>query len=76
MNQPSNSDRIAWATIALRAYADAKAPPGGNDLEHCDLIDLIADLLHLAADSLLDPADCLRIAQMHYDAETQQENQP
>lgn len=65
--------RLKAAQAALDAYADAR---GFSDLSDSDTIDLITDLLHLAAqnetETLFGPHAIHRVAWMHYAEETGQ----
>ncbi len=70
----SNDTRAERAQVALQAYAEAKGEVFENSSS--EIADLIADLLHLAArllegeNTLEDTVErCLRLAQMHFDAE-------
>ncbi len=70
----TNDTRAERAHAALQSYVEAKGEVFENGSS--EIADLIADLLHLAA-RLLEgentPEDtverCLRLAQMHFDAE-------
>jgi hypothetical protein len=70
----SNDIRAERAQAALQSYVEAKGEVFENSSS--EIADLIADLLHLAA-RLLEGKNtaeetverCLRLAQMHFDAE-------
>ena len=74
MTTYDNHDRAERARTALQAYIEAR----GEALEDSssEIVDLIADLLHLAADldEGFDPIDStLRLARMHFEAEHAEE---
>ena len=67
-NTYNNQDCAERARHALQAYVESKGERFENNSS--EIIDLITDLLHLAADLDEDPiADVLRMARMHYEAE-------
>jgi hypothetical protein len=57
------------ARAALETYARLSGPTGPCQ---CEIVDLIADLLHLAESRGLDPSDVLSKADRHFQAETKQ----
>ena len=70
----SNATRAERAENALRVYIEAKGEAFEDSSS--EIVDLIADLLHLAArtDEGDDPIDStLRLARMHYEAEANEE---
>ncbi|MFI5109732.1 MAG: hypothetical protein ACHP78_12900 [Terriglobales bacterium] len=70
MTEPTNAERAARAQTALQHYIEAKGEAFENS--STEIVDLIADLLHLAAttDQGDDPIDTtLRLARLHFDAE-------
>jgi len=70
----SNATRAERAENALRVYIEAKGEAFEDSSS--EIVDLIADLLHLAArtDEGDDPIDStLRLARMHYEAEADEE---
>ncbi|MGD9691413.1 MAG: hypothetical protein AB7G17_01065 [Phycisphaerales bacterium] len=78
---PINRDRADWAKLALTAFTaetycgdhpDAMHP---GDLE-CAIGDLIADLLHFAAQQGFDPGELLGRAHEHFQAEAAEEARP
>jgi hypothetical protein len=69
-----NRDRAERARNALEAYIEARGEAFENS--STEIVDLIADLLHLTADldEGLDPIDStLRLARMHFEAERAEE---
>jgi hypothetical protein len=52
MSTPTNRERAQAARAALAAYKDAKDSRMPHIVRHEDLIDLLADLRHLAAQPL------------------------
>jgi hypothetical protein len=74
MNTFNNHDRAERARVALQTYIEAR----GEVFEESsiEIVDLITDLLHLTAnlDQGFDPIEStLRLARMHYDAESADE---
>lgn len=63
------STRIQAAREAIRAHAEAKSDGFENDPQD-ELIDLLTDLRHLAADSSdLDFAQAIRVSKYHFEEE-------
>jgi len=76
MTDISNETRAERARNALEAYIEAKGEAFENSSS--EIVDLIADLLHLAerTDEGDDPIDStLRLAKMHYEAEVEEEKE-
>ena len=74
MNTYDNRDRAERARTALQAYIEARGEAFENS--STEIVDLIADLLHLAADldGGFDPIDStIRLARMHFEAERREE---
>jgi hypothetical protein len=74
MTEPTNAARAQRAQTALQHYIEAKAEAFENSSS--EIVDLITDLLHLTArlDEGDDPIEStLRLAQMHFDAETDEQ---
>ena len=74
MTTYDNRDRAERARNALHAYIEARGEAFENSSS--EITDLIADLLHLAADldEGVDPIDStIRLARMHFDAERAEE---
>ena len=74
MNTFDNRDRAERARSALQAYIEARGEAFENSSS--EIVDLIADLLHLTAalDEGFDPIDStLRLARMHFEAERAEE---
>jgi hypothetical protein len=74
MTTYDNRDRAERARTALQAYIEARGEAFENSSS--EIADLIADLLHLAADldEGFDPVEStLRLARMHFEAETDTE---
>jgi hypothetical protein len=70
MNTFDNRDRAERARTALQAYIEARREAFENSSS--EIVDLIADLLHLTADldEGFDPIDStIRLARMHFEAE-------
>jgi hypothetical protein len=74
MTTYDNRDRAERARTVLQAYIEARGEAFENSSS--EIADLIADLLHLAADldEGFDPVEStLRLARMHFEAETDTE---
>jgi hypothetical protein len=74
MSEPTNASRAESAERALRSHVEAKGEK--FDLSSSEIVDLITDLLHLAAriDQGDDPIEsALRRARMHFEAENEEE---
>lgn len=78
IHNPTNADRAAWAKEALAVFT-ARTFSGDHpdsmdvgDL-HCAICDLIADLLHYAAEREFDTGHMLYLATSHFDAEQREE---
>lgn len=68
----TNEDRAGWAAEACDTFAELTGQAMESELP--DIVcDLLANLLHLAHQHGLSQEDLLRRAKMHYDAETQEE---
>jgi hypothetical protein len=67
---PQLADRLPWAGAALEAYRQAK----GEDSDDYDTIDLITDLLHHSETHNRDPHAIVRMALIHFEAETEGES--
>lgn len=63
------ADRRRWRKYALVALKTYTANPGIEDDPETALIDLIADLFHLAAFKGFEPREIARQALAHFDAE-------
>ena len=68
MGSKTNRQRAKQALRAVRAYPTFEA----EDLES-SIVDLVADLLHLANNQNFVPADICQIATDHYVAEMEEE---
>jgi hypothetical protein len=69
--EPTNEERAASAMAALESqekYQDAW-PEGLGD----SIVDLVSDLLHLARENDIEPDYIISMAQMHFDAEVEEE---
>lgn len=66
-----NKERIRHARAALSEHLLSKSEP--LDCYESAIIDLIADLLHLAREEKLATESLLRMAQHHFEYETIQE---
>jgi len=69
MSLPTNKDRATWGRHALEAFQEKVQ---SSELE-TDIIDLIADLLHLARKSKLDTEYMIENATMHFQAEVDEQ---
>jgi hypothetical protein len=69
-SNPTNSDRADWADTAVRAFMGACR----TDREYA-IQDLMCNMLHLARREGLDPQQVLSSAEMHFDAEEQEERE-
>ena len=65
MSDHTNADRQNLAARTLRYYAEAK----GENPESCDLVDLLADLMHYAAREGIDFHGFLECAGHHFNTE-------
>ena len=65
----TNKDRAEYAAVACRAYLIAKEMRSEEEV----IVDLIADLLHLACQKGIDTARCLRLAEDHFGCELMDE---
>jgi hypothetical protein len=66
----TNTDRAEYAAAACRAYEMEK---GGDEI-FTVIVDLIADLLHLASREGVDPERCVRLGVDHYERERLEES--
>lgn len=58
----TNADRAEYAAAACRAYEMERGGEAGDDV----IVDLMADLLHLAKQNGIDASRCLLSAEDHY----------
>jgi len=65
----ANAERAQRAEMALAAYQGRDA---GDTLAD-NIVDLIVDLLHLARQNGIEPDYIIHMAQMHFDAEVEEE---
>lgn len=72
--ETTNDERAQRAASALSFYVRNKGEQP-DPLEYCegDAVDLIADLFHLLNANGQDPENAVRLALMHYTAETKGE---
>jgi len=73
MSGPTNEERAASALAALESqekYHDAW-PEGLAD----SIVDLVSDLFHLARENDIEPDYIVHMAQMHVDAEVEEEEE-
>lgn len=68
----TNGDRAEWAMLACEEFAQATGQRTQDEL-HSIIVDLIADLLHLAEIEGLCSERVITTAQMHFDAERNEE---
>jgi hypothetical protein len=61
----ANTESARDAAAACRAYERAKGLYGDDELKNV-IVDLIADLLHLAKQNDIDAARCMWLAEDHY----------
>lgn len=66
MADPSNQDRLVAARAALEGWAQHKRSDGESEI-----IDVVADLLHLAASRGDDPDRVVSLALLHWSAEVE-----
>jgi hypothetical protein len=67
MTEPTNEERTAAARQALEAVP--KYEPFDTD----SIVDLVTDLLHLARQEGIEPDYVIHMAQIHFDAEVEEE---
>ncbi len=67
MTEPTNEERTAAARQALEAVP--KYEPFDTD----SIVDLVTDLLHLAQQEGIEPDYVIHMAQIHFDAEVEEE---
>jgi len=67
MTEPTNEERTASARQALEAVP--KYEPFDTD----SIVDLVTDLLHLARQEGIEPDYVIHMAQIHFDAEVEEE---
>lgn len=70
MSELTNQDRADFARHAVDEYQRNKEGHEPDEPMQTVIIDLLADLLHLADAESIDLVDCLRMSTDHYDAET------
>lgn len=80
MNEPTNTDRAAWAKTALAVFTVRTYGGRHPDALHRDdletaVYDLICDLLHFAHQHGFDTAQIIRDALFHFEAEQREEAQ-
>jgi len=68
----TNNERAAIGEKALLAVFRDDIESGGIDLG-TGIYDLVADLLHLARENDIEPDYIIHMAQMHFDAEVEEE---
>ena len=66
----TNEERAVRAVTALKQYMDADFD------EPTNIIDLLADLMHYAAQQDIDFDQCLETAEIHFNTETEEEDNP
>lgn len=72
MNPRTNEDRAAFAEDALYHYNQVRDGGDYGELRgtwETDIVDLMADLLHLASQKGIDPYYVINVAQTHYEEE-------
>jgi hypothetical protein len=79
-NEPTNSDRAAWARRTLATFVMAMGGTTISELDPLDfndaISDLICDLLHLADQNGLDPEIITGQALSNFDAELDEDTDP
>jgi len=70
VSDPSNDERAAIALAALESQEKYHDHPDGLGEM---IVDLVTDLLHLARENDIEPDYIIHTAQMHFDAEVQEE---
>ena len=68
----TNNERAALGEKAVLAVFREDLESGGIDLA-TGIYDLVADLLHLARENDIEPDYIIHMAQMHFDAEVEEE---
>jgi len=68
----TNNERAAIGEKAVLAVFRDEIESGGIDLG-TGIYDLVADLLHLARENGIEPDYIIHMAQMHFDAEVEEE---
>ena len=68
----TNNERAAIGEKAILAVFRDDIESGGIDLG-TGIYDLVADLLHLARENGIEPDYIIHMAQMHFDAEVEEE---
>jgi len=71
-NDNANEERAHRGASALQYYCDVSGNEGEPEQEM--LTDLLTDLRHLSTSQGLDFEQSARMAQMHYEAETEEED--
>jgi hypothetical protein len=61
----TNTERAGCAAAACKAYECEKGSYGDDEIRNV-IVDLMADLLHLAKQNDIDAARCLWLAEDHY----------
>jgi hypothetical protein len=69
----TNNERAATGEKAVMAVFKEGIESGGIDLT-TGIYDLVADLLHLARENDIEPDYIIHMAQMHFDAEVEEES--
>jgi len=69
----TNNERAATGEKAVMAVFKEDIESGGIDLT-TGIYDLVADLLHLARENDIEPDYIIHMAQMHFDAEVEEES--
>lgn len=71
--EPTNQDRINRIAPTLQAYCKAKNEVYDELDTDCEITDLMADLMHFCAKRGYDFLKCFRMAETHFEAETDEE---
>jgi hypothetical protein len=61
----TNTERACCAAAACKAYEGEKGSYGGDEIRNV-IVDLMADLLHLAKQNGIDASRCLLSAEDHF----------
>lgn len=69
-----NDERAEWAASAVDAFADITNMRNAGEDDETILTDLLADLRHWADREGIDWKAVVTTAEMHYDAETSDDN--
>lgn len=74
---PTNEERAEWAKTGVLSYAAGKSCTGNPYYDPTDdiLTDFLCDLMHYARHENVEFRDCMRKAELHYEAEITEERE-